>query len=226
MLKNDNYNWNDNILMLQTITRGCRIINDTFKERLLIKRHLLEVMLFELGHVFSTQNYLLVTYRALFALAYYGLFRIGELAKGDHPIKACDVHIAQNKMKILIYLRTSKTHGLESRPQKVKICVETRSATLHFCPFQLLRHYIVMRGDFSDRQEQFFILKGKIPITAEMVRKTLKRVLTAINLNVLSYQSHSFSIGRCCDLLKCGYTVEQIQILGRWRSNAVYKYLH
>ena len=116
----DDYEWNNNILLLNTITKACKVTNDQYRERLPIKRHLLEVILFELGRIFSMQPYLLITHRTLFVLAYYGLFRIGELSKGDHPIKACDVHVAVNKLKILIYLRSSKTHGLESPPQKIK----------------------------------------------------------------------------------------------------------
>ena len=138
----DDYEWNDNILLLNTITKACKVINDQYRERLPIKRHLLEVILFELGVIFSMQLYLLITYRTLFVLAYYGLFRIGELSKGDHPIKAYDVHVAVNKLKFLIYLRLSKTHGLESPPQKIKICAETKLNMLHFCPFDLTRQYI------------------------------------------------------------------------------------
>ena len=96
---------------------------------------------------------------------------------------------------------------------------------LHFCPFDLTRQNIRVRGGYDSKDEQFFILKGKIPVTADMVRATLKKVLKAINLNEKSFQSHSFRIGRCCDLVKLGFSVTEIQKLGRWRSNAVYKYM-
>ena len=74
VLKNDSYDWDNNQLLLRTITRGCKIINDKYHERLPIKRNLLEVILFELGRTCGGQPYLLVTYRALFALTYYRLF--------------------------------------------------------------------------------------------------------------------------------------------------------
>ena len=94
--------------------------NDVLKARMPIHCRLLELILFELGRHFGTlqQPYLNKLYQALFALGYYGLFRIGELVSGDHTIKAKNVHIAKNKEKILIILYTSKTHGKESRPQK------------------------------------------------------------------------------------------------------------
>ena len=56
-------------------------------------------------------------YKAVFALAYYGLMHIGELTQGNHPVLAKDIHIAKNKDKIRLLLHSSKTHGKESFPQ-------------------------------------------------------------------------------------------------------------
>ena len=67
------------------------------------------------------QEYLRIMYPAFFATAYYGLFKIGELAKGDHTVKACDIYTGENKDKMLFILRSSKTHGAESKPQTIKI---------------------------------------------------------------------------------------------------------
>ena len=154
VLKYIDYKWNDDKIAILSLTRACRQINDRVYVRLPIKRALLEVLLFELERLFKDQMYLRTMYRTLFALAYYGLFRIGELAQGDHPVKACNIHIAQNKAKILIYLRTSKTHGLESRPQKIKISAENLvKKVTHFCPFMLMGQFINIRGGFLSKQE-------------------------------------------------------------------------
>ena len=106
------------------------------------------MILFELEREFQSQPYLKSLYQALFAIAYYGLFRIGEVAWGPHTMQARNVFIAVNKCKILIILYTSKTHGIEARPQRIKIsalqeCGEEKlgkNSYRHFCPFeQLLR---------------------------------------------------------------------------------------
>ena len=60
-------------------------------------------------------------YKAIFVLAYYGLFRVGELTKGGHPVHITDVHVGRNKRKMQVILHTSKTHGLGDNLQKVKI---------------------------------------------------------------------------------------------------------
>ena len=84
---------------------------------------LLELILFEVDRHFSGQGqlYVSILYKTIIIIGYYGLFRIGELVKGAHTIKAKNVHVAQNKEKILIVLYTSKTTGVNSHPQKIKI---------------------------------------------------------------------------------------------------------
>ena len=77
-------------------------------------------------------------YRALFASLYYRLFRI---------VKACDVNVTKKKGKMLFIHRTSKTHSLESRPQKVKIEQTVNGFVGHFCPLTLTADYIVICGD-------------------------------------------------------------------------------
>ena len=39
------------------------------------------------------------------------------------------------------------------------------------------------------------------------------------------YLFHGFQSGRASDLLKLGVSVETIKKLGRWHSNAVFRYL-
>ena len=118
ILSVDGYKWNEDRALLNSLTKVCKLQNDVVTTRLPISLGLLEIILFEVPRVMPTQPYLVILYRALFALAYHGLFRIGELTSGDHPIKAKDVHMALNKNKILIVLYTSKTHRLAQKPQK------------------------------------------------------------------------------------------------------------
>ena len=63
------------------------------------------------------------------------------------------------------------------------------------------------------------------PVKAENLRSILRLLLDRINLDSSMYDVHSFRIGRTCDLHKFGYTIDQIKAMGRWKSNAVYRYL-
>ena len=117
-LVNDNYKWDDSKVLLNTLTRACRVINNVVMTRLPIHCSLLELMLFEIERVFANNNqlYLEHLYKAIFSLGYYGLMRVGELTvnEGGHTVKAKDVHLATNKEKLLVILYTSKTHGVNS----------------------------------------------------------------------------------------------------------------
>ena len=121
LLVDGGYDWDDGEMLICTLSQACRMINDRVSVRLPIKCGLLEIIPFEIKRIFHDQTYLSVLYQTIFIIAYYGLFRVGELATGTYPVRAKDVHIGQNKGKILFVLYTSKTHGLESRPQKIKI---------------------------------------------------------------------------------------------------------
>ena len=229
VLKDDGYTVNDDKVLLTSLARTCKLVNDKVQTRLPISKPLLEMLLFEIQRKFECrQPYLEVLYKTIFLLAYYGLFRIGELTTGTHPIKARDVHIAQNKSKMLFILYSSKTHGRESLPQKVKIAAtsnNTNNPNKFFCPFRTSREYLALRGNYTSNEEPFFIFRDRSPVTPPHVREILKLTLKAVNLSPRYYSCHSFRVGRCSDLVKFGLTLPQVRLAGRWSSNAVYRYI-
>ena len=119
----DKYKWNDDLVLVRSLAKACKIVNDRVHTRLPIHCGLLEMILFEVQRYFTTQNqwYLEIMYKALFAVSYYGLMRVGEVTHSQHVLKAKDVHVACNKDKMLLVLYSSKTHDKSNRPQKIKI---------------------------------------------------------------------------------------------------------
>ena len=222
-------------MSLNVLTRACKLVNDTVKTCLPIQIGLLELMLFELECIYDgnkkQQPFLEMMYKAIFSLAYYGLMRIGELTSGAHPILAKDLHIGQNKDKILILLYSSKTHGKESRPQEIKItAVRTGSKTRggktrHFCPFKLLRQYIAMRGSYNNDNEPLFVFADGSPVEPKHVRKVMKQCIKQLGLDSNLYNCSSWRSGRASDLQFFGYSVPFIMRAGRWKSPAIFRYL-
>ena len=113
-------------------------------------------------------------YQTLFCTTYFGLLRVSEVTKGEHPVLARDVHIGTNKKKFLLILRTSKTHGLGTSPQMVKIPATNMSKGLKEkpknmtnlpCPYKLLNDYEQRRGKYASESEPFFIFADKTPVT-------------------------------------------------------------
>ena len=183
--------------------------------------------MFELEHMYASQPYLECLNKTIFIVAYYGLFRVGDITKSQHSIKACNVNIANNKDKLLFVLYSSKTHGKESRPQKVKISGTEKYSKVKrfFCPFKLTRKYIAMRGNYIDTNEQFFIFRDRTPVTPLHLRTVLHQTLKRTGINENLYNCQSFRIGRTSDLVKMGYSIEEVKRFGCWKSNAVYKYI-
>ena len=110
ILSDDGYVWDDQRMLINSLTRACKVVNDKVKTRLPINCGLLELILFELQRYFAAnyQWYLDVMYRALFTLGYYGLLRVGELTDSPHVLRACNIHVGVNKQKIMLMLYTSK----------------------------------------------------------------------------------------------------------------------
>ena len=95
VLADGEYKLQDDGVQLNTLSQACKLHNDQIQARLPIRLHMLEMILFELNRNLMDQPYLNCLYRALFAVAYYGLLRIGECAQSPHVIKAADVHIVK-----------------------------------------------------------------------------------------------------------------------------------
>ena len=66
VLKEDGYSWDDNKILFNSLTRACKLENDTVKCRFPIQRKLLELILFEIQRIFADQQYLQLLYEALF----------------------------------------------------------------------------------------------------------------------------------------------------------------
>ena len=235
ILKTDGYPWSDSKILLNCITKSCKLKNDRIKIRLPIQLGLLEIFLFELRRKFIEDNqpYLEALYMTAFLLAYYGLLRVGELTKSEHVIKAVNIHQATeyNREKLMIVLYSSKTHGLESRPQQIFIegkrdrKTRTRDTNRIYCPVYWTKKFIQMRRPIINDTEQFLIFRDGSNVKADHLRKLLRKLLNNLRLDGELYDVHSFRIGRATDLSKQGLSVDSIKRAGRWKSNAVYKYL-
>ena len=234
----DNYNWCEEKFMVHALTKACKLENDCVKARFPIHLSLLEMLLFEIDRYFDgKQIYLQCMYKAMFAISYYGLLRVGEVTSSEHVIKAKDIKVGKNKDKLLIYLYSSKTHHQGSRPQKIKIMSNKvavgeikgkpiKFRNRHFCPFHLISNFIKMRGtEPVTPTEQFFVFRDKSPVKPDHVRSLLKTLLKRIALDPSLYDFHSFRVGRSSDMIKFGFTMEEIKRIGHWKSNAVYKYI-
>ena len=124
VLRDDGRKINEDRFLLNALVKACKLKVDRVKVKYLIHKGILLILIKTLDKVFGCQPYLCTLYKVMFATAYYGMFRVGEITAGSHPIKASDVHIAENKNKVMFILRSSKMHGEYAAPQIVKITEE------------------------------------------------------------------------------------------------------
>ena len=240
VLQDDKYELHENQYLLSSLTRACKLKNDRVCTRLPIHKGMLTLLLLEVEKVYfhhHNQPYLSLLYKTLLITAYFGLFQVGELTwtQSNHAVKAKDVQIGHNKDKFLFILRTSKTHNEGTRPQLIKISrsdVKRKSSEkwkpskLRMpCPYKLLRKYSDSRPPYRSSSDQFFVFTDGSPVPATNLRCCLKFMLKSANFNNTFYSMHSLRSGRAGDMLKLDLSVETIKKLGRWRSNAVFKYL-
>lgn len=227
----------DNAFRFTALIKAARYKNNKVSLRMPIKLGLLNTILEEVENVPRLQNqpYLVALYRAMFAAAYYGLLRVGEMT-GKHAVLAKNMHIAKNKKKVQIRLWTAKNLKWGNWPQDIKIdglhdcklCYpNAKGQSSHrFCPVHILDTYNAMR-ERTAGDKRFFSFKSGIPVSGHAFRRTLKQVLSQIGLGdiLTRYNRHSFRSGRASDLWKLGFSLSDIKYIGRWKSNSVFKYL-
>ena len=178
--------------------------------------NLLEILTFEFERMFKTQHYLEILYKTIFLIGYYGLLRIGEMTMSPHTLKAKNVHIGVNKDKILLILYSSKTHGANNFPQKIKIqanvnCYYNTFKKKHFfCPFEVTCTFIWIRGGYKEENENFFIFHDQSPVCHHHFQKVMKDLIRRCNLEESLYGTHSLRIGRCSDLIRYGFPIDVV----------------
>lgn len=151
--------------------------------------------------------------KAMFLLAFHFALRIGEITVSPHNLKMSNIKI--KKMKLTIDFSSYK--HCPSFFQKHTI----KAKAFDPCPVTALEVYLKLRGLHSG---PLFLYNGK-PISRKFFVGYLKQCFTIIGLDNKHFNSHSFRIGVASYWLASGYTDIQIKQMGRWRSDAVLKYL-
>ena len=224
-------------VLLASITRACKIRYDKVNNKLPIKKGVVNIMVNTLNDFYdSPQPYLVVLYQAMILTTYYGLFRIGELTASPHVVKACDVHIATNKKKLMFVLHSSKTHDNSDKPQVIKISTTStnknnKNVQCHpirpicCCPFTKLQQFLQLRRKYANETEQFFVFADGSPVTQHHYRRIVRDLLKKATLDHRAYCVHDIRVGQASDMLDMGLSVETIRKFGRWKSTSVYTYL-
>lgn len=215
-----------NSAAIASIIKECKYKNDEVVQRLPINHNMLITLLNGVGSYFDKQPYLCTLYKAMFAAAYHGLLRVGEMTSSQHAVLAHDIIISEKKKVIHFILRTSKTHGLGDPPQIVTYnCDCDLTGQPQYCPYHLLQEFNKAKDPYIREQDQYFTFRGQVPVTPDQFRRTLKKILKHCHIQCDSYNTHSFRIGHAQDMKKEGRDVFYIKKKGRWKSSTFFSYL-
>ena len=193
--------------------------------RLPITRSVLHQLVRSLQHTNSSASQR-TTFSTMFLFAFYGFFRVGELATksldcSDSVVQYCNVSFITSSAdirRVKITLARFK-HNTDNRPHDIII---EREDSLPFCPVKSLLEYCRLRGN---KPGPLFCCSDGSPITITHFNSELRRCLTFCGLVTSRYKSHSFRIGAACLAAENGYSDAQIRALGRWKSDAFKLYL-
>ena len=193
--------------------------------RLPITRPVLHELVKSLQHTNSSVHQRCL-YSAMFLLAFYGFFRIGELAAKSadctnsvlrlQDLKFLMQHGQPQMIKIII---TTFKHNTDSKPFEILI---EREDTLPYCPVQALVDYCKLRGALPGT---LFCRPNLAPITVYQFNTELSRCLQFCGLDTRRFKGHSFRIGAASLAAGKGFSDAQIRTLGRWKSDAFKLYI-
>ena len=83
------------------------------------------------------------------------------------------------------------------------------------CAYSLIREYLKVKAPAKQgKVDQFFVFADGTPVQPNHMRDTLTKLLTKAGFCADLYNTHTFRIGRCCDLLKMGFEVSTIKKIG------------
>lgn len=225
----------DSKCRFHSLVKAARIKNGKIRIRLPIKLKLLNRMIDELPNIPKLQNqpYLVKLYRAIFASAYYGLLRIGEITGSKHSISSRDVHLAMDRPKVQFRIWTAKNKKRGAWPDDIKIeglrdckaCFKDSQvrSSYRYCPVHLIMQYHSVRPQ-TPGNVQFFCFQDGRPIPQVQLRNIIKLVLKSMGITTDAHNGQSFRSGRACDLKKLNYSIRDIKFFGRWKGNSIYKY--
>jgi len=161
-------------------------------------------------------------FQSAFLLAFFGLFRIGELVcvnKTDHNNKVLqisDIAFKANQMRVII--RFSKT----DQTGKSSTLIFEGKANEKLCPVQGMKLFLEKRrfqpGPLFRHADMTYLSRFQF-------NKVLQMALKVIDKNITNVKSHSFRIGGATNAISKGVPYDKVKEMGRWQSDAAKSYI-
>lgn len=162
--------------------------------------------------------------KAIYLLAFHAFLRLGEIVVCDQQhidlvIQRQDV---SQQLTAIPGLQLVLRYFKHKKDQNPIVIFVKANASSPFCPVSHMSRYLNIFRHMSGPLFQF--ADGK-PVTYAFVSENLRSAIRFIGLNPRRYKGHSFRIGAATHASNLGFSENAIQIMGRWHSNAVRRYI-
>ena len=191
-------------------------------QRLPVSHSLLQKLIQALHSVASNQGDIYL-YSAMFSLAYYACLRIGEVAVSTNTRNTLSIHQITKVFKkgsvcaIRVYFERFKHSNSETPVLEIPKQSDTT------CPVFHLERYVAIRP--INNINTLFLTSQGSPVTRAKFLAIFHKCISYHSLDTSRYNTHSFWIGRCTDLVLQGFSNDKIKKIGRWKSNAYLRYV-
>ena len=156
--------------------------------------------------------------KAMFLIAFYGLFRVGEITiqrNGEIALLLDQLQLFQDRFILTI---SKFKNNKSNKPFDIVIHKQMGD----YCPLSTLLEYLVVRGCSKGPLFQFG--DGK-PVSRNFFSQRLKDCISFCGFDPKRFKSHSFRIGSASFLASIGKSDLQIKLLGRWKSDSFLRYI-
>ena len=165
-------------------------------------------------------------FTAMFMTAFYGFFRVGEIATKGKSLTHSVVQFGllhfitrDDRVQAAKFTITDFKHDTANRPFDI---VNEREESQPFCPVDMLLQYCAARGN---KTGPLFCHSDCRAVSFGQFTTELQRCLTFCGLDTNRYKPHGFRIGTASHPAEKGFTDAQISALGRWKYDVFKIYL-
>ena len=200
--------------IVKKMLQGCRKLNPKKDGRLPITKSIMSSLMVASGHTIT--NFITRTrFKAMCALAFHALLRIGEMTISHNNLQVSNVRLERNLLTLQFTQfkhsdGSTSTHSFKAQPMST------------VCPVRLLSDYLFYRGP---RPGPLFLGEDGRGVERRVFAAELKATLLSCGFNTNRYTSHSFRIGAASAMAAKGASDAQIRQAGRWSSNAFLSYI-
>ena len=166
----------------------------------------------ELGTLCSSRFEVLL-FRAAFALAFFGAFRVGELVSPSKTVQGGMLadDVVWTREGVALWLRQSKT----DQTGKGKVVRVFPIEGSELCPVRVVQEFLEVRPKLSG---SFLLHEDGTALSRYQFVTVFRRCLGALGLVAREFSAHSFRIGAATEAARCGLDEELVKRIGRWES--------